>query len=285
MIHFFKKTNFIFFIIFLGLIFSPFSLFAKTQINIDGPSILPTAEIFTMPHTGNFSVGSTFEVPIYINTKGNSINTISTKLTFDPTRLSVVKPSGGKSILGIWLEPPSYDNKKGTVSFVGVIPGGIVTTSGLISTVSFKALSVGETRIEFNNYSSANLNDGMGSNVRLILNGSLLNIKPRIPNKVQVYPETHPIENNSPVLKTEVLKDNSKNTKCLTYFKKYGLCLFIFLIFLFLLELILYYFFGIHIFNYVKKIHSDDKQNKKTEEGLSKKDKEINPGDEPNIPK
>jgi len=206
MIYFFKKTFFIFTFVFLGLFLLPILSFAESPINLDGPSLLPRAEVFTTPHTGDFLVGSTFEVPIYINTKGNSINTVNIKLTFDPRVLSIVSPSGGKSIFGIWLEPPSYDNKKGTASFVGVIPNGIVTSSGLIATVTFKALSVGETRINLTDYSSANLNDGIGSNVKLSLNGSFYNISPKTPDGVKIYSDTHPYEdhwynNSSPIIK------------------------------------------------------------------------------------
>lgn len=206
MIYFLKRKLHILTFIFLGLFLMPFLSLAQQPINLNGPSLLPRAEIFTSPRNGDFLVGSTFDVPIYIDTKGNSINTINLKISFDPNKLSIIKPSGGKSIFGIWLEPPSYDNKNGLASFVGVIPNGIVTSSGLIVTVTFKALSAGQARVNLVDYSSANLNDGIGSNVKLSLNGSFFNINPRTPEGVFIYSETHPSEdhwynNNSPILK------------------------------------------------------------------------------------
>lgn len=206
MINSIKKTTFLFVLIFIGILEGFVVSSAESSVYLDGPSLLPRAEIFTSPHTGDFLIGSTFEVPIYINTKGNSINTVNIKLTFDPKRLSIVSPSGGKSILGIWIEPPSYDNKKGTASFVGVIPNGIVTSSGLIATVTFKALTAGDVRINIVDSSTANLNDGVGSNVKLNLNGSYFNINPKIPEGVRIYSDTHPYEdhwynNNSPIIK------------------------------------------------------------------------------------
>jgi hypothetical protein len=205
MIRLFKKSLLFFWL--MGLILVPsFSFADPPVINLDGPSLLPRAEIFTTPHTGDFLVDSTFEIPIYINTEGYNINTVNIKLKFDPSHLSIIKPSGGKSIFGIWLEPPSYDNNNGTASFVGVIPSGIVTSSGLIATVTFKALAVGEARVGFTDYTSANLNDGVGSNVKLSLNGSFLTISPKIPEGVMIYSDTHPFQdhwynNNSPILK------------------------------------------------------------------------------------
>lgn len=205
MINLLKKTFFKTLFTTLSIFIIPLSLLAYS-VNLDGPSLLPKAQIFTTPYSGEFVVDSTFEVPVYINTQGNKINAISVKLNFDPTKLSVIKSSGGTSIFGIWVEPPSYDNKKGIVSFVGLIPDGIVTSSGLISTVTFKAISTGEARVNLVDSSSANLSDGLGTNVKLSLNGSFLKINPKIPEGVKIYSETHPYEdrwynNSSPILR------------------------------------------------------------------------------------
>lgn len=202
--NFISKKNFGLYLI-LGLLLFPYFLFAQTSINLNGSNLLPKADIFISPNSATFLAGSTFDVPIYIDTKGNSVNTVNVKLNFDASRLAIVKPSGGKSILGIWLEPPAYDNKNGTASFMGVIPNGIVTSSGLIATVTFKAVSAGNTRIDFDSYSSANLNDGVGSNVRLNLIGADYHINPKLPEGVSIYSDTHPHQddwynNNSPIL-------------------------------------------------------------------------------------
>jgi len=186
--------------------FAPTTIFAEPVINLNGPTLLPRAEIFITPTSGNFITGSTFEAPIYINTKGNNINAVSIKLQYDPSKLSIVKPSGGKSIFGIWVEPPSYDNVKGTASLVGIIPNGIVTSSGLIATVTFKAVSSGDTRVTFSDYSSANMNDGLGSEVKLTLSGSSYTLTPKAPEGVTVTSATHPFEdhwynNSSPIIR------------------------------------------------------------------------------------
>lgn len=184
------------------------SLYADETINLNGPSLLPKAEIFTTPRNGNTIVGATFETPIYINTKGNNINAINVKLRFNPSRLAIVNPSGGKSIFGIWVEPPSYDNVKGTASLVGVIPGGVVTSSGLIATITFKAIAPGDASVTITDYSSANLNDGLGSDVKLSFSGSLYSITPKAPEGVMISSDTHPLQdrwynNSSPALRWE----------------------------------------------------------------------------------
>lgn len=167
------------------IIFSPAFSYAVDTINLHGPSLLATARIFIKPSTGNFAVGSSFEAPIYIDTKNNSINAINVKLRFDPSKLSVIKSSSGNSIFGIWIENPNFDNIKGTASLVGVIPNGIITSAGLITTVTFKVLSTGFTTIKLTDYSSANLNDGYGTEVRLSESGASYTLTPQIANSVE----------------------------------------------------------------------------------------------------
>lgn len=222
MIYFFRKKAFVnFLLIFLGLFIVPIFSFAQSPVYLDGSSLLPRAEIFTSPSKANFQVGSTFDVPIYLNTKGNNINTINLKLSFDQSKLFIVKPSFGKSIFAIWLEPPNYDNENGLASFTGVIPNGIVTDSGLIATITFKAVSVGQAEIKLTDYSSANLNDGLGSDVILNLKGSIFNIIPKkTPPSLSVLPPSSvdiiqtPIENKIPQdthIIIQILPDKSPN--------------------------------------------------------------------------
>jgi hypothetical protein len=211
----FKKL-FVFSFIF-GIFAFPFFLHAEKTININATSLLPKAELFITPRSGNFLVNSTFEVPIYIDTQKNNINAISVKINFDPKKLAIIKPSGGKSIFGIWVEPPTYDNKIGTVSLAGVIPGGITTSSGLIATMTFKVLASGTTTVKIIDYSSANLNDGLGSEVRLTLTGATYTLSPVPPEGVFVSSETHPSQdrwynNNSPILNWEREKNEGFST-------------------------------------------------------------------------
>ncbi len=177
----------------------------NSPINLEGPELLPKTEIFITPRTGNFLVGSTFEVPFYLDTKGHNINAISLKIRFDPNKLVVTKPASDRSIFGIWIEAPKYDNKNGTASLVGVIEDGIVTSSGLIGIITFKAIAPGSATINISDYTTANLHDGFGSEVKLNLRGATYTISPTPPEGLIISSETHPSEdnwynNNSPIL-------------------------------------------------------------------------------------
>lgn len=191
------------FIIFT-ILFTNGVVFAESVVNVNAQTLLPKAEIFISPASGTFLVGSTFEAPIYINTKGSSINVIDLKINFDPTKLSITNPSGGKSIFDMWIEVPKYDNARGTASFTGSINNGLVTSSGLIVTMTFKVLSSGTTRVSVASDTAAYLNDGLGSEILTNKASALYNLQNKAPNGVNIYSETHPFQdnwynNNSPV--------------------------------------------------------------------------------------
>lgn len=116
-----KRNNALGIITFLLVLFLPAAISHAQQktIQVNASQLLPRAEVSFAPQSGTFVEGSTFQVPILINTKGTSINGIDLKINFDANKLSIVQPSNGKSIIGVWVEPPAYDNSRGTASFVG----------------------------------------------------------------------------------------------------------------------------------------------------------------------
>jgi hypothetical protein len=179
---------------------------AKAQtISIDASKLVSHVEVFLSPSSGSFVQGSTFDVPIIINTKGVSINGIDIKVDFDQSRLAIVQPSSGISVIGVWVEPPKYDNSRGTVSYTGVAPSGVNSSSGLIATMTFKALRTGSAAVSLRSDSNILLNDGSGSKVAVSLGGAHYNIIPKAPEGVSVFSETHQFSdnwynNNSPVV-------------------------------------------------------------------------------------
>lgn len=190
-------------------LFSIGTVFAQGQKNYNAQDLLAKSEIFITPRNGSFLVGSTFESQIYINTKGNSLNAINLKVKYDSSKLSLVNPSGGKSIFGIWVEPPYYDNKNGSAGMSGIVTDGITTSSGLIVTMTFKVLSAGPTTVSITDQTSANLNDGYGSEVLLTRGRAEYVLNNRPPEGVYIYSETHPsgdtwYNNNSPIFGWDV---------------------------------------------------------------------------------
>ncbi len=122
------------------------------------------ATLSTGPSAGTFTVGSTFDVSIYLNTEGKIINAVEASISFPPDKLQLVSPSAGKSVIGVWTVQPSVNNQIGRIDFQGGIPGGINVSSGLVTTLTFRVKSVGTAVIKFLDNSKTLLHDGKGTN-------------------------------------------------------------------------------------------------------------------------
>jgi hypothetical protein len=180
-------------------------VFSAEIVNINASDLIPRAEIKVTPSSATFIEDAIFEVPILLNTKGRSMNTVDLNIQYDPNRLSIVKPSTGKSIIGIWVQPPKYDNTKGTANFAGSIPGGIVSDSSLIITITFQAKSAGTAEVRVMDTSSVLANDGIGTQARLSTSRGVYTILPKPPGGLSIYSDTHSFQdhwynNNSPTL-------------------------------------------------------------------------------------
>lgn len=179
--------------IFLCLLFGlciPFIVSA--QIVGSGAAPLSQVEVFFSPQTASYLEGSSFDIPIFINTHDESINTITLRVQFDPSKIRIINPSGGRSIIGLWVHPPLYDNVRGTLELSGVIPGGMKTESGLIATLTFKALLPGQASVRFQQDSSILLNDGLGTEATVQYARGTYDVVPKPPEGVTVYSDTHP---------------------------------------------------------------------------------------------
>lgn len=194
------------FLLTFTLVVTPFSgLFAQQNVSVNATKLLARSELSTSPSSGSFVEGTLFDVPILLNTKGNYVNGIQVKVNFDPSRLSIVKPLGGTSIIGVWVEPPSYDNTRGTATYVGVVPNGIKTESGLVGTITFKAKALGRAVVTFSTDSKILLNDGLGTETVLNIGRSEFSVIPKPPGGVAIYSETHPFEDTWYKNKTPVI--------------------------------------------------------------------------------
>jgi len=154
------------------------------------------ASLYFSPTAGTFFVGSTFDVSIFLNTNDNNVNAVEVHLKFDPKKLQITSPVAGKSFISVWISQPTYSNTEGRASFQGGAPSpGINTSSGLISTITFRAIAPGETSISFLNSSKVLLDDGKGTNILSSLSQGVYTIKIPPPEGPQVFSLTHPDQN------------------------------------------------------------------------------------------
>lgn len=128
-------------------------------------SIASAANFSLSPASGEHAVGTTFDVSVLLDTKGQDVNAIQMELSFPADKLQLVSPSAGNSVIQIYTTPPRYDNSAGRVVIVGGIPNGINVSSGLITKLTFRVRSVGHASLRFTGQSQILLNDGRGTNV------------------------------------------------------------------------------------------------------------------------
>ena len=183
-------------------------LFFNFQLHLSAQAVSGKAALLFSPRIETVLVGSTFDISIFLDTQGNSINVVELNLKFPPDKLAIVQSSSGKSFFATWLETPVHSNVEGTATFVGGVPNGIITASGLVTTITFKAKTAGQAIIEISPSSKVLANDALGTNILSELDRGIYKINPRPPEGVKVFSKTHPSEdrwynNNNPILMWE----------------------------------------------------------------------------------
>lgn len=143
------------------------------------------------PPNGNFAVGSTFDVSVVLDTKGKSINALQIFLSFPPDKLQVISPSAGQSIVDVWTAPPEFNNILGTVKLEGGIPGGIITSKGILTTITFRVKSTGGAFIKFLDKSRVLLNDGLATDNLGQIDNAFYDLKLPPPQGPLVISDTH----------------------------------------------------------------------------------------------
>ncbi len=156
------------------------------------PFIGKAATLSLSPSGGSFTVGSTFDVSVFLDTQKESVNVIDAVLIFPPDKLQLVSPSVGKSIIEIWTASPKFNNQTGSVKFQGGIPGGINVSQGLVTALTFRVKNTGSALVKFSDESSILLNDGKGTDVLGNTQSSIFNLILPPPSGPFVVSETHP---------------------------------------------------------------------------------------------
>ncbi|MDQ5952475.1 MAG: hypothetical protein QG626_603 [Patescibacteria group bacterium] len=122
------------------------------------------AQIYFSIPSGSITLGSTFEVGVYLDSQTQSIAAVESSIVV-PDGLKVVDIRDGNSVVNLWLSRPMIDAQ--AIPFSGVIPGGFVGERGELFTFVVKAEALGEMRIE-SSQDKVLLNDGSGTEVNAL---------------------------------------------------------------------------------------------------------------------
>lgn len=127
--------------------------------------LVNAATNYLAPSSGSFEIGSTLSTNVYIDAKGQAINSSEGTINFPKDLLEVVSLSKSGSIFTLWVEEPSFSNSQGVISYVGGLPApGYTGATGKVLTINFKIKKAGEAKISFSG-SAIRASDGLGTNV------------------------------------------------------------------------------------------------------------------------
>jgi hypothetical protein len=144
------------------------------------------------PTGGTFTVGSTFEVSIFLDTEKESVNALDIAFSFPPDKLQLVSPTTGQSIISVWTGQPRFNNATGRVDLEGGMPGGINISNGLITALTFRVKAVGTAAVRFMDGSRVLLNDGLGTDVLRRTGSGVYQLILPPPQGPTVVSRTHP---------------------------------------------------------------------------------------------
>jgi hypothetical protein len=130
---------------------------------ISAPGYAHAATLFFGAQQKEVGVNKRFEIGVFVNTEGDSINAVEGTLSLPADMLKVVGVQDGGSLSSLWLTRPSAaTTASGDLPFSGVIPGGYEGKGGYLFSVIAEAVEPGTVTISSKNERIL-LNDANGS--------------------------------------------------------------------------------------------------------------------------
>lgn len=170
------------------------AIFSMLLASLLIPFAVHAAALSMGPVSGTFVVGSTFDVSLFLDTQGESVNALDVSLQFPPDKLQLISPSTGNSLIGIWAAQPRFNNVSGRVDLVGGIPGGVTASNGLVTKLTFRVKSVGTALVKILDNSKVLLNDGKGTDVLTQKAAGVYQLTLPPPEGPLAYSKSHPDE-------------------------------------------------------------------------------------------
>lgn len=123
------------------------------------------ASLSVSPSAGVYDLGSIFSIKVLVSSQDTTMNAASGVISFSKDKLEVTSVSKSGSIIGLWVQDPSFSNDAGTINFEGVVLNpGFQGSNGQLVTVNFRAKSAGAATAAFA-AGSVLANDGRGTEI------------------------------------------------------------------------------------------------------------------------
>ena len=129
------------------------------------PKTTLAASLYFSPASGSYAVGKTFSANVYVSSADQAMNAAGGVISFPEDKLEITSLTKSGSIIGLWVQDPSFSNGAGTVNFEGIVLNpGFSGSGGKIMTINFKVKSAGSAGLNFSS-GSILANDGAGTNI------------------------------------------------------------------------------------------------------------------------
>lgn len=129
------------------------------------PAVASAAQLHLEKSATVVRVGDMVVITLLLDSTTSAINAFEGSLHFSPNlALQDIRYSG--SLVPLWVERPE-EKETGTVTFVGVFPGGF-QEKGNLFTLVFAARRAGIANLSFGHDTKAYLNDGSGTQASII---------------------------------------------------------------------------------------------------------------------
>jgi len=157
-------------------IISVFVLFLGVFIFV---SSAVAANFYVTPNTGVVTVGETFSVDIKIYAADTAINAAEGEIAFSKNNIEVKRIVETESIFSSWVQPPSFSNTTGKITFGGLIlrREDAVSDFAKVLTIEFEAKNAGNADVFFVS-GSVIAGDGFGSNILQSFDNAVYTIVP-----------------------------------------------------------------------------------------------------------
>jgi hypothetical protein len=159
--HIVQKIFFVFFVLFLGNIIFTHTVFASTT------------QVYLKTSEASILDNSDFIVDVYVDTS-EQINALDLEISYSPNTIEFIKSTISNSIVSFW-QGGDVLSSKGRIHLAGGIFPKFSGTGGLISTLHFKALGVGKTKLSFEQ-NDLYLADGKGTRLKVFSSPFEINV-------------------------------------------------------------------------------------------------------------
>jgi hypothetical protein len=147
------------------------------------------------PDQQSVAPGETVVAAVRLQSEHEIVNAAQVRVLYDAHALEVVTVSKAGSLLVLWPEEPKVDARAGVITFTGGIPNGSYVADGLLVTIVFRSLQLGQSPVLIDaGVSGVYRNDGLGTKAKLTVVPGTIDVRSSV-STLSISSPSHPDEN------------------------------------------------------------------------------------------